>query len=70
MNTITIADMRKATIDARSRANDPAIGVRAEAGQFQVVSVTFVKRASTVAELSGWGSVGDAVRFLNAMGQQ
>lgn len=60
--------IRAATLSARTRTNDPAIGTRVQSGRVQVVRVTYASDgSSTVTPLSGWVAIDDAVSTINAI---
>jgi hypothetical protein len=64
---MSIFDLRDATLSARVRVGDPALGTRVSKGLFQVVRVVYVGRKSSVVELSGYGSLAAAISFLQAL---
>lgn len=62
--------LRNATMAARERTGDRAIGTRVKDGQVQVVRVTYALRShgrSDVLPLSDYGTDADAIAFLDAM---
>ncbi len=68
--TITFGDIRRATLAARQRTGDKAIGTAVQMGKFQVQRVTFNKGGtSTVEALSDYLSPADTVAFLTELGQ-
>lgn len=69
MEGITFGDIRRATLAARERTGDKAIGTAVNMGRFQVQRVTFAKNGrSTVEPLSDYLLPSDTVRFLNELG--
>lgn len=49
----TLQDIRKATLEARTRLNDPSIGTDVEAGQFRIVRFTRVGSRAVVTPIAG-----------------
>lgn len=67
---VTMGDIRRATLAARERTGDKAIGTAVKAGKFQVQRVTYRKGGtSDVVALSDYLLPADAVAFLNELGQ-
>ncbi len=67
---ITFGDIRRATLAARERTGDKAIGTAVKQGRFQVQRVTFSKSGlSAVQPLSDYLTPADALAFLTEMGQ-
>lgn len=63
--------IRNATLAARQRTGDFAIGTRVKAGQFQVTRVTYPKGkrgASVVEPLSEYMSAESVITFLATLG--
>jgi hypothetical protein len=61
--------LRAATMSARQRTGDASISTRVNSGQVQVVSVAYPRgRDSRVTVLSEWGTMEQAIAFLNGMG--
>lgn len=61
-------DLQRATLGARERTGDKAIGVQVRAGTAEVVRVIYDKRGkATVTLLSGPHTPADAVKALEAM---
>lgn len=70
MEQVTFGDIRRATLAARERTGDKAIGTNVEQGLFQVVRVTYPAKAKSVVEpLSARLTPADTVAFLNELGQ-
>lgn len=68
MVNITLGDIRKATLAARVRTGDKALGTAVKAGRFQVQRVTFSKSGlSAVQPLSDYLAPADAVAFLSEL---
>ena len=68
---MNLAALRIATLDARVRLQDNTIGTRAEAGELQLIRVTYDRRGvSTVVPFSNWMPMADAVAALNALGSK
>ena len=65
---MSIFQLQAATLAARTRTGDAAIGTRARNGQVQIVRVSFdASGNSTVCPLSGWMPVRDCVVALAAI---
>ena len=62
-----LAELRRATTDARRRLGDKNIATNVRAGKFSVVRLTWVKRKCTETYLATGLSLDDAVAFLDAM---
>ncbi|MGE4243698.1 hypothetical protein [Ramlibacter sp.] len=63
-----LAPLQQATLAARKRTADAAIGTRVEAGRFQVVRVTYPDgKNGHVEPLSGWLTMPKAVDHLNSL---
>ena len=61
-------DIQTATLAARQRTGDNAIGTRVKKGKFQIVRVTFdAKGKCTETELSAWLAGPDLIPALNAL---
>lgn len=61
--------IQQATLAARQRTGDKAIGTRVKKGKFQIVRVEYSKGGkSTVREVSGWLAGPDLIPALNALG--
>lgn len=70
MTNVTFGDIRNATLAARQRTGDSAIGTRVQKGLFQVVRVTYAKGGkSDVQALSDYLMLAAAVSFLQELGQ-
>ncbi len=70
MEQITFGDIRRATLAARERTGDKAIGTAVKQGKFQVQRVTFKKGGTSIVEpLSDYLLPADAVAFLMELGQ-
>lgn len=67
MQTITFGDLRRATLAARQRTGDTALGTRVNAGLFQVVRVTYGGGRSAVQPMSEYLPAADAISFLNEL---
>jgi hypothetical protein len=66
----TLIALQQATLAARKRTGDDAIGTQVEAGKVQVVRVTYPngkRKPAHVEPLSGFLSAADAVAFVNAL---
>lgn len=68
MNAITFGDIRKATLAARARTGDTAIGTAVKAGRFQVRRVTFSKSGLSAEQpLSDFLTPAECISFLNEL---
>jgi hypothetical protein len=67
---ITFGDIRRATLAARERTGDSAIGTAVKAGRFQVQRVTYPngRDYGHVEALSEYLLPADTVRFLAELG--
>lgn len=66
----TLMDLRNATLSARRRTGDNAIGTQVEAGKVQVVRVTYPSGKggkSVVTPLTRFLDPDDAIRALDAL---
>lgn len=64
----TIFDLQRATLAARARLGDKAIGTRVAAGRVEIVRVTYTKRGNgEVVVLSGPHTAAEAVAALGAL---
>lgn len=60
--------IRQATLDARMRTKDDALGVATSIGMFQVQRVTYrADGASIVQPLTGWTRAQAALNYLHAL---
>jgi len=61
-------EIQAATLSARTRLSDAAIGTQAEAGKIQVVRVTYPKGSKGVVEpISAWMPVAEVAAYLGSM---
>lgn len=68
MQTVTFGDIRRATLAARQRTGDTAIGTMVKAGRFQVQRITYSKSGlSAVQPLSDFLAPVECVAFLNEL---
>lgn len=65
----TLGSLQRATLSARQRLNDQAIGTEVDKGHVRVVRVEFSagKRNAVVSPVSDWLPADDAVRLLEGM---
>lgn len=68
MDMRVLTEIRKATLSARARTGDKAIGTTVSAGRFQVRRVTYSKNGcSTVEPISDFLPFADCIHFLNSL---
>lgn len=68
--TITFGDLRRATLAARERTGDKAIGVAVKQGRFQIQRITYpphLKGRSDVQALSEYLPADRAIDFLGEL---
>jgi hypothetical protein len=66
---ITVGDLRRATLAARERTGDKAIGTSVKQGLIRVERITYAKNGvSTVAPLSDYLPAADSIAFLSELG--